>query len=119
MDIEGLLNPSDELQMIDETTDEICQAVLAARNAQEEGPIPSMVGMTTLRTIHCLNPIQHIVTLCEVFQAVSVINRYVECHGDPLACKVNASLVSFRCQMHLERSQSLVPTRVTDYFNHI
>jgi hypothetical protein len=40
MDIEALLNPSDELQMMDETTDEeICQAVLAAGNTQEEGPI--------------------------------------------------------------------------------
>jgi hypothetical protein len=54
MDIDALLNSSNELQMIDsdETTHgEICLAVLAARNAQEEHP--SMVGMTTLKMIHC------------------------------------------------------------------
>jgi len=40
MDIEALLNPADESQVMDETTDEeICQAVLDVRRAQEEGLI--------------------------------------------------------------------------------
>jgi len=40
MDIEVLLNPHEESQMMDGARDEeICQAVLAMRNAQEEGPI--------------------------------------------------------------------------------
>ncbi|OJA16590.1 hypothetical protein AZE42_11250 [Rhizopogon vesiculosus] len=40
MDIEALLNPHEESQMMDRARDEeICQAVLVARNAQEEGPI--------------------------------------------------------------------------------
>ncbi|KAI0247237.1 hypothetical protein BJV78DRAFT_1285679 [Lactifluus subvellereus] len=115
MDIEGLLNPSDESQMIDETTDEeICQAVLAAWNAQEEGPINGGDDDVEDNTLLGPNPTYH-----EVFQALSVINRHVECHGDPLSRKVDAILASFRCQMRLERSQSLVPTRVTDYFNYI
>ena len=40
MDIEALLNPVEESRMMDDTTDEeICQAVLAAHNAQEKQPI--------------------------------------------------------------------------------
>ncbi|KAI0249196.1 hypothetical protein BJV78DRAFT_1130098 [Lactifluus subvellereus] len=115
MDIEGLLNPSDESQMIDEMTDEeICQAVLAAQNAQEEGPINGGDDDVEDNTLLGPNP-----TYREVFQALSVINRHVECHGDPLSRKVDAILASFGRQMHLERSQSLVPTCVTDYFNYI
>ena len=59
MDIEALLNPSDELQMMDETTErttdkEICQAVLAAMH-RKKGP-SIMVEMTLLRMMHCLHP---------------------------------------------------------------
>jgi hypothetical protein len=40
MDIEALLNPPEESQMMDGTTDEeICQAVLAARKDEEGGGI--------------------------------------------------------------------------------
>ena len=40
MDIEALLNPPEESQTMDGVRDEeICQAVLVARNAHEEGPI--------------------------------------------------------------------------------
>ena len=38
--LEALLNPPEESQMMDGARDEeICQAVLVARNAHEEGPI--------------------------------------------------------------------------------
>ena len=43
MDIEELLNPIDESQVMDKTTDEeICQAVLDTHKAQEEGPVAAV-----------------------------------------------------------------------------
>ena len=118
MGIEALLNPSNKSQMIDGTTDkEICQAVLAAQNAQpEEGPTGINGRDDDVEDAALLEPYP---TYREVFQAASVINRHVGLLDDPLACDVEAILASLGRQMHLNRSQSLIPTRVTDYFNHI
>ena len=118
MGIEALLNPSNESQMIDGTTDEeICQAVLAARNAQpEEGPTGINGRDDDVEDAALLEPYP---TYREVFQAASVINRHVGLLDDPLARNVEAILASLGRQMRLNRSQSLIPTRVTDYFNHI
>jgi hypothetical protein len=112
MDIEALLNPHEESQMMDGARDEeICQAVLAMRNAQEEGPING--GDDDVEDDSPLAPCP---TRHEVFRAASVINRYVEHLDDPLARKLEAILASFGCQMHLEESRSMSPTRLTDYF---
>ena len=116
--MEGLFNPSDELQMVDVKTDEeICQAVLAAWNAQpEEGPTGINGRDDDVEDAALLEPYP---TYREVFQAASVINRHVGLLDDPLARDVEAILASLGRQMHLNRSQSLIPTHVTDYFNHI
>ncbi|KAF8234278.1 hypothetical protein L208DRAFT_1262561 [Tricholoma matsutake] len=91
MDIEALLNPSDESWMMDETPDkEICQAVLAPQNAQEEAPING--GDDNVKDDALLEPCP---THCEVFQAASVINRYVEHVDDLLTCRLKAVLASF------------------------
>jgi len=74
MDIEALLNPHEEPQMMDGTRDEeICQAVLAMRNAQEEGPTNG--GDDNVEDDSPLAPCP---TRHEVFRAASVINRYVQ-----------------------------------------
>jgi hypothetical protein len=112
MDIEALLNPSYESRTMDEKTDEeICQAVLAARNAQEEGSING--GDDDIEDDAPLEPHP---TCCEVLQAVSIIGRYVEHLDDPLARKLEVALALFGRQMRLERSQSLRPTCITDYY---
>jgi len=78
MDIETLLNPPEESWTMDATTDkEICQAVLVAHKAQEEGGDDDAEEDT---------PVEPCPTYCELFQAVSTVNRFVECAaGDPVA----------------------------------
>jgi hypothetical protein len=114
MDIEALLNPSEESRMTDDTTDEeICQAVLAAHNAEEQ-PINGRNDDVEDDTSPEPCP-----TYREVFQAASVINRYAEHIDSPAARKLEAILASFGRQMWLDRSQALTTTHITDYFHHI
>ena len=40
----------------------------------------------------------------------------LEHFNDPPARKLEAILASLGCQMHLEESRSMSPTRLTDYF---
>ena len=113
MDLDSLLNPLKESQVIEATTDEeICQAVLAARSAQENGP--SNGGDNDVEDD---TPAEPCPTYHEVFQAASVINRYAAHVDSPLACKLEEVLASLGRQMRLERSQKLTTTQITDYFH--
>ena len=56
-------------------------------------------------------------THCEVLQAASIINKYIDTLHDPLACRLEGVLASFRCQMWLEMSHSVKSTHLTDYFH--
>jgi len=94
--------------------EEICQAVLAARNGQEGGPINGGDN-----DVEDDSPLEPCPTHHEVFQAVSVINSYVEHLNDPLARKLEEILASFGRQIHLEESRSMSATRLTDYFTCI
>ena len=111
MDIKALLNPPEESQIDGTTDEEICQAVLAACNSLEEGPMDDDVEGGVV--------IEPPPTYCDMFQAVSIINRYVDHIDAPVARKLEAVMASFGCQMRLERSQTLTPTHITDYFHHI
>jgi DDE superfamily endonuclease len=110
MSIEALLNPEGESQAMEETTDEeICQAVLDAHKAQEESLIAG--GDDNDDTAETCPTRQ------EVLQAVWVINRYIDSLNDPVSRKLDTTLASFRRQMRLEASHSMVPTCLTDYFD--
>jgi hypothetical protein len=112
MDIEALLNPPEESQMMDGTTDEeICQAVLAARK-DEEGESGD-VGVEDVDDVS----VEPIPTYAKVLQAASIINRYIGHVGDPAMCKFEADLASFARKMQLERSSMLRTTHITDYFH--
>ncbi|KAF8239648.1 hypothetical protein L208DRAFT_1236572 [Tricholoma matsutake] len=115
MDIEALLNLADESHVIDETTDEeICQAVLDAQKAQEEGPINGGDN-----DVDDDAPVEPCPTHCEVLQAAAVINKYIDGVDDPSARKLEGILASFKCQMRLEMSSSMNSTHLTDYFHRI
>jgi len=73
-----------------------------------------MVGMMTLMITQLLRLAQHVNH--EVLQATSVINSYIDGVNDPIACKLEAILSSFRYQMCLEESHSMSSTYLTDYF---
>ena len=55
-------------------------------------------------------------THCEVLQAVSVINNYIDTLDSASAHKLEAVLASFEHQMHLEESLDMKSTHLTDYF---
>ena len=113
MDIEALLNSADESQVINETTDEeICQAVLDARKAQEEGLINDGDNDIDDDASIELCPMHR-----EVLQATSVIDKYIDTLDDPVAHKLEGVLASFRHQMWLEMSHSMKSIHLTDYFH--
>jgi hypothetical protein len=112
MDVEALLNPLEESQTMDDTTDEeICRAVLAAHKAQEGGLISGEEDNVEDDDTP---------TYREVAQAVSIINKYVRRIDDPVARKVEGTLSMFRYRMRSVKAQAqvLTNTHITDYFPH-
>ena len=114
MDINTLLNLPEESEMEAATDEEICQAVLAAHDAQEGGDTNGLGGDGNGEDDA---PVECSPTYREVFQATSVIDRYIEHVDNPVARKLEALLASFRHEMRLERSQTLTTTQITDYFH--
>ncbi|KAI0245438.1 hypothetical protein BJV78DRAFT_1138610 [Lactifluus subvellereus] len=113
MDIKSLLNPAAESQVIDMTTDEeIYQAVIDARSAQEDTIINGGDDDTNDG-----GPIEDCPTRCEALQAASVLSRYVDHINNPGARKLEAALGSFEWQTCLDESCSQTSTRITDYFS--
>ena len=91
MDINELLNLPKESQMIDDTTvKDICQAVLAAHKAQEEGLI-SGEGDDVEGDI----PGEPVPTYSKIAQAISIVARGIECDHDPAAHKLEVALASY------------------------
>jgi len=112
MDIDTLLNPETERCVMDETTDEeIFEAVMESRRAEENGPMNS--GDDDVDDDACVEarPTRH-----EAMQAASVMKRYIDDLDDPFARKLEAILGSFGRQMRLDEARSMVPTQMTDYF---
>ena len=113
MDIEGLLNPADESIIIDDATDaEIYQAVMDARNAQEQALINGGDD-----DADDSSPDEPSPTCREVLAAVSVLKNYIDLESDPLARKIDALLDSFKYNLHIEQSKSMQPTHITGYFS--
>jgi len=108
-----VLNPVDESRVIDETTDEeIYQAVIDARQAQEN---TIMNGGDD--DAEDDGPIEDRPTRREALQATSVVNQYINGLDDPVARKLEALLGSFAWRTRLDESHSQVSTRITDYFS--
>ena len=86
MDIDTLLNPEGESSSFDEATDV---------EIYEAEPTPSRQ---------------------EVVQAALTINRYLNLEDAPFARKLEALIDTFKCDLQLQDSKSLVLTQITDYF---
>ena len=52
----------------------------------------------------------------EVLLAASTISRYLDLEADPLARKLDNLLISFKHKLHIDETNSIVPTLITDYF---
>lgn len=110
VDIETLLNPGDEMELIDETTDDdIFRAVMdldahnltGSDDADDPGPIKS-------------SP-----THAEALQAIRLITDYIDSINDPVARKLEGLLGSLSHQICMERSKGMKETVVTDYFHRL
>lgn len=113
MGIKALLNPPGESGIIEETSDEdICQAVLAAHKAEDGGTI----GDGDANNIEEGELVEPCPTYSKVFQVISTLNRYTEHVVDPAACKFEEALASFACHVWSMRSQALITTHITDFF---
>ncbi|KAF8521936.1 hypothetical protein BU17DRAFT_45362, partial [Hysterangium stoloniferum] len=60
-------------------------------------------------------PIEPHPTQCDVLKAISTINRYIDDRNDPITCKFEAILGSFKWQLCLEAMVSLKEIVITDF----
>jgi hypothetical protein len=115
MDIDTLLNPETKRCVMDETMDEeIFEAVMESRRAEENGPMNS--GDDDVDNDACIEARP---TCREAMQAASVMKRYIDNLDDLFACKLEAILGSFGRQMRLDETHFMVPTQMTDYFTRL
>ena len=113
MDIESLLNPVEESQMMLEASDEeIFEVVMACSKARENAP------NTGGDDVDDNSPCKPQPSRCEVLHAVSIINQYVRDLDDPLARKVEAVLGSLGHHTRHESQNDMVDTKITDFFKH-
>jgi len=113
MDIESLLNPAGESQILTETSDmEIYQAVIDAIDARNGQDINSGDDVSE-------DVIEPYPTRRDLLKATSTINKYINNLNDPLAHKMEAILGSFNRQLHLEGTRGMKDTTLTDFFTKL
>lgn len=116
MSIDALLNPADELNILDDTTeDSIFDAVMDSRMVSgSQGDDISKLDMLRADSLAGeVGPTQK-----EALQAAIILEKYMQHINDPFACKLEGMLGSFGQQTHLSGFQNMRPTLVTDYFSH-
>jgi hypothetical protein len=114
MDIESLLNPLSESQILTETSDaEIYQAVMDAVHACENMEINGGDD------IDKDTPPEPRPTRREVLKAVSTIGRYAADLNDPILRKIEGLLGLFNRKLSLEETRSMQATQLTDFFKRV
>jgi hypothetical protein len=104
-----LLNPVEESQNVQETSDEeIFDAVMKCRDARENAPI------TGGDDVDDVLPCEPLPSRREVMQAALLINRYVL--DDPLARREEAMLETLGHQTRYEAQRDKVDSKITDFF---
>lgn len=110
MDLEALLNPEGESEVMTETSDlEIFKAVMEAVEAREN--IEAQGGDDA----DCRPP-EPRPTHLQALKAASTLCHYIEELNDPIARKMEAILSSFNRKIRLERNKTLTETVLTDFF---
>ena len=89
-----------------DAVEDIFNAVMEARREDEAFQMDDM-------DVEVLEPLP---TRREILDAVSVIERYIDDMNDPIARKLDSVLVSFRRELRIKESKSLISTKMTDYF---
>ena len=110
MDIDSLLNPAGESDVLTETSDqEIYEAVVDAIRARENVDINGGDDVDN-------DPIEPLPMRRDVLMAVSTIEKYTNDLNDPMARKIEALLGSFNRQLHLEESRGMKDVVLTNFF---
>ncbi|THU93740.1 DDE-domain-containing protein [Dendrothele bispora CBS 962.96] len=118
--LEDLLNPVEEdKHMSDETSEkdiekDICNAVLAARNAIENSTLHGGHDDLDDEVLVLPRPSRQ-----EALGAVSTLTRYVNPMDDEFARKLESLLASFGRQTRLEDISSMHTTQITDYYSKV
>ena len=114
MDIDTLLNPKGESQVLTETSDEeIYHAVMDSIKAREN---IEMAGGDDVDDDIIIKPRP---TRREVLKAVSTIGACIEDLNDPNACKLESLLGLFNRQLRLDETRSMRDTYLTDFFHRL
>jgi hypothetical protein len=113
MDLNSLLNPAGESQVLTETSDcEIYQAVMVAIDARENAEMNGGDDVDVDSDI----PLEPHPTRREVLKAVSTIGRYIEDLNEPIARKMEAILGSFSRQLRFDETRTMRNSVLTDFF---
>jgi DDE superfamily endonuclease len=111
IDINALLNPDGESQVLTETSDkEIYHAVMDSIKAREN------IDINGGDDVDDDSPLEPHPTRREVLRVLSTIGKCIEASNDPIAHKLDALMGTFSQQLRLNETQSMRPTLVTDFF---
>jgi|SRR6266850_57817 len=112
MSINALLNPTDELNMLDDVTkEEIYDVVMESRMLSKSSD--DISNSDTLQ----VNSDEDCPTRKEALQAALVLKKYIQHINDPFARNLEGILGLFGQQTRLTEFQNMRPTLVTDYFS--
>ena len=102
MEIESLLNPEGESQILTEiSNEEIYQVVMDALEARENMEITGWDDVD-----NNMPPKPH-PTCCNIVKATSTINKYIIKLNDPQSCKLEAMLNAFNWQLCFDKTKNL------------
>ena|ERR1700730_7752156 len=114
MDIKSLLNPAEEMELIDESTDnEIFTAVMDAFKNRENSEA------TGGDDDDDSGPVKPCPTTAEALQAISLLNNYMDTLNNPISRKLEGILASFSRQISMEQSREMKDTVITNYFGRV
>ncbi|KAH9050854.1 hypothetical protein EDB83DRAFT_2316979 [Lactarius deliciosus] len=113
MPLSDLLNPADEAHFASTTTDEeIFNAVMEAKHAQEE----SQSGQDESDDISEVIPMDPIPTRAEALRAAKTLSRYTRDKNDPFLQQLDSTLVTFGRRTRALEMKNMRATRITSYF---
>jgi sporulation-control protein spo0M len=116
MDIESLLNPAGESQVMTETLDnEIYQAVMDSVETHKDLEINGADDKDDDDPIELeLHPTQH-----DLLKAISTLSKFIEDLDDPAARRLEALLGPFMRKFQFPETTSMKNTVLTDFFQRL
>jgi hypothetical protein len=112
MDLEELLNPASEQQLVDKISeDEIFQSIQDMLEAEQMMEVNGGCDVDD-------DVVDEKPTHKEALKAAFTLRNYVADINEPFAHKLESILASFGHRTRLEEAQGMEPSYITDYFTH-